>query len=147
MVTEKNKAVLDISKIEDRVFRFTGIDVEQKDESIVISMNEYAKSIEEVKVREDRSDEKLSREEMKILRKYVGKLNWLASNTRPDIAIYALDLAKKQKNVTLKDVRDINRIVKNVQEKESKVVFGKIANKNDLCVVGICDAYYHHEEN
>ena len=147
MVTEKNKAVLDISKIEDRVFRFTGIDVEQKDESIVISMNEYAKSIEEVKVREDRSDEKLSREEMKILRKYVGKLNWLASNTRPDIAIYALDLAKKQKNATLKDLRDINRIVKKVQEKESKVVFGKIANQNDLCVVDICDAYYHHEEN
>ncbi len=110
-------------------------------------MNEYAKSIEEVKVREDRSDEKLSREEMKILRKYVGKLNWLASNTRPDIAIYALDLAKKQKNATLKDLRDINRIVKKVQEKESKVVFGKIANKNDLCVVGICDASYHHEEN
>merc|ERR1712237_132668 len=75
MVTEKIRAALDISKIEDRLFRFTGIDVEQKDDSIVISMNEYAKSIEEVKVREDRSDEKLSREEMKILRKYVGKQN------------------------------------------------------------------------
>ena len=51
IVTEKIRAALDISKIEDRVFRFTGSHVEQKDDSIVISMNEYAKSIEEVKVR------------------------------------------------------------------------------------------------
>ena len=40
---------------------------------------------------------------MKVLRKYVGKLNWLAANTGPDIAIHALELAKKQKKVTMKD--------------------------------------------
>ena len=43
------------------------------------------------------------------------KLNWLAANTRPDISIYTLDLAKKQKKATLKDVRDMNRVLKRVQ--------------------------------
>ena len=54
---------------------------------IEISMNDYAVSLEDVEVREDKSDEQLTREEMQVLRKYVGKLSWLAANTRPDLAI------------------------------------------------------------
>ena len=73
--------------------------------------------MDEIEVREDKSDERLMREEMKVLRKYVGKLNWLAANTRPDLAIHALELAKKQKNVTLKDLRSMNRVVKKVHKK------------------------------
>ena len=43
----------------------------------------------------------------------------------------------------LKDLRDINRIVEKIGEKESKVVFGKVARKQDMCVIGISDASYH----
>ena len=62
---------------------------------IEFSMNDYVARLEDVELREDKSDEQLTREEMRVLRKYVGKLSWLAANTRPDLAIYALDLAKK----------------------------------------------------
>jgi len=95
----------------------------------------------------DKSDEKLTREEMRVLRKYVGKLSWLAANTRPDLAIYALDLAKKQKSAVLKDLRSVNRILQKVREKESKIVFKKIAEKGSVCVIGIRDASYHQDEN
>ena len=54
---------------------------------------------------------------MKVLRKYVGKLSWVADNTRPDLAIYALELAKKQKKAVLKDLREINKVVEKVPEK------------------------------
>ena len=84
---------------------------------------------------------------MRLLRKYVGKLNWLATNTRPDIAIYALDLAKKQKNATLKDLRNINRVIKKVHAKDSKVKFGRVAKKEDLCITGISDASHNQEDN
>ena len=47
-------------------------------------------------MREDRSDEMLTKNELKVLRKCIGKLSWLAANTRPDLAIYALELAKRQ---------------------------------------------------
>ena len=46
-------------------------------------MDEYADNLEEIKIREGKSDEELTRDEQKVLRKYVGKLNWLAArNTR-----------------------------------------------------------------
>ena len=92
-VMEEIKRVLDVSKVEDDKFRFTGIDVEKVGDRIEISMNDYAASLEDVEIREDKSSEGLTREEMKIFRKYVGKLNWLAANTRQDLAICALDLA------------------------------------------------------
>ena len=55
-------------------------------------------------------------------------------------------MAKKQKQVKLKDLRDVNRILKKVQEKESKVLFTKIGEKDQLCVIGISDASYHHDD-
>ena len=87
------------------------------------------------------------REELKVLRKYGGKLNWLAMNTRPDLAINALELAKKQKKATLKDLRNVNRILKKVSDKESRVVFRRIARREDLCMIGITDASYNQEGN
>merc|ERR1711984_63069 len=146
-VTEEIKKTLDISKVEDGRFRFTGIDIEQIDGRIELSMDEYADSLEDILIREDKSSEELDREEMRTLRKYVGKLSWLATNARPDLSIYALNLAKKQKQATLKDLRDVNRILMKVREKESKVVFRKMGEKEDLCLLGVTDASYYVTEN
>ena len=109
-------------------------------------MENYAKSLEDIQIREANADETLTRDELKIYRKFVGKLNWLAANTRPDLAIYALDLAKKQKKAVIKDLREVNRVLKKVREKESKVVFTKIGKKEELCVMGVSDASYHNDD-
>ena len=63
----------------------------------------------------------LTKDELKVLRKYIGKLNWLAANTRPDKAIYALDLAKKQRRATLKDLRDVNRVLRKFKKRKVKL--------------------------
>ena len=73
-------------------------------------------------------------------------MNWLAANTRPDLAIYALELAKRQKKAVIKDLREINRVLKKVREKESRVLFTKIGEKNELCVMGVSDASYHQDD-
>ena len=120
---------LDMSKVGDDKFRYTGIDIKKVENGIEISMDEYAESLEKLKIREGKPDKELTRDEMKVLRKYVGKLNWLAANTRPYIAIHALELAKKQKKATLKDLKEVNNILKKVHEKESRVMFKKLVEK------------------
>ena len=62
MVTEKMSEALDVSQVEDNHFRFTGIDVKKIEDGIEISMEDYARFLEEVKIREDRSDEALTRD-------------------------------------------------------------------------------------
>ena len=73
-------------------------------------------------------------------------MNWLAANTKADLAIYALELAKRQKKAAIKDLREINRVLKKVREKESRVLFTKIGKKDELSVMGISDASYHHDD-
>ena len=89
-VTEEIGKALDVSQVEDDQFHFTGIDVEKVKDGIQISMEDYAKSLEEIQIRDAKADETLTRDELKVLRKYIGKLSWLATNTRPDLTIYAL---------------------------------------------------------
>ena len=113
---------------------------------IEISMVDYAKSSEEIQIREAKADEILTREELKFYRKFVGKFYWLEANTRPDLVIYALELAKRQKKAVIKDLREVNRVLKKVREKESKVVFTKIGKKEELCVMGVSDASYHNDD-
>ena len=63
------------------------------------------------------------------------------------MSIYALNLAKKQKQATLKDLRDVNRILMKVREKKSRIVFRKIGEKEGLCLLGSTDASYYITEN
>ena len=84
-VTAEIKKALDVSTVEDDCFRFTGIDVKKVENGIEISMDEYARSLEDIKIRDAKADESLTRDELKVYRKFVGKLNWLAANVRPDM--------------------------------------------------------------
>ena len=102
MIAEK----LEILKLEDNEFRFTGMDVKKDGDVIIVSMEDFPKSLGTIEIRKGMPDDPLTEVEMKVYRKYVGKLSWLASNTRPDLAIHVLNSARKQINTVLKDLRD-----------------------------------------
>ena len=75
---EKLDKLLTVSKVERDTFPFTGIDVEKVADRIVLSMEEYIQSIEEIaEIRKVKKDMPLTETEMKLFRKYIGKLNWL----------------------------------------------------------------------
>ena len=78
--------------------------MKKEGEVIIVSMEDYAKSLEKIEIRKGLPDDPLTEVEMKMYRKYVGKLPWLASNTRLDLAIHVLNSVRKQKNAVLKDL-------------------------------------------
>ena len=67
------------------------MDVKKDGNVIVVSMEDYAKSLDKIEIRRGMPDNPLTEIEMKMYRKYVGKLSWLASNTRLDLAIHVLN--------------------------------------------------------
>ena len=68
-----------------------------------------------------------------------GKIAWLANSTRPDLCYQALQMSKKNQGATISDLRDINRILKRVREKESKIKYGHLGDKDDLVIIGLGD--------
>ena len=49
-------------------------------------------------------------------------------------------MSKNSQEATISDLRDVNRILAKVRERESKVKYEHIGEKDDLMVVGIGDA-------
>ena len=47
-----------------------------------------------------------------------GKIAWLANSTRPDLCYQALNMSKKNQGATISDLKDVNRILKQVRAKE-----------------------------
>ena len=79
---------------------------------------------------------------MKLFRKYVGKLSWLAENTRPDLAIWVLNLSKRNSNATIGDLKRINQVVKKVKSRQSRIKFSRIGTREDIIVHSVGDASY-----
>ena len=116
-------------------------------DGIQILMEDYVQSLEDIQsIRKAERDEELSKLEMKEFCKVTGKLSWLANSTRPDLSFTALRMSKKNNSATIADLRDINRILKKVRERESCIKFEKVGNKEDLIVVGIRDASFKSDE-
>merc|ERR1712243_219724 len=123
-------------------------DVKIVTDGIEISMEEYAKSLQnitELRKVEDRNDP-LNKEEMKLYRKMTRKIAWLANSTRPDLCCQALQMSKKNQEATILDLRYINRIIKQVHSKESKIKYAHIGNREDLVVIGLGDTSYKHDD-
>ena len=110
-------------------------------------MKDYADSVEEIKeIRKADRNERLTTAELKEYRKYTGKISWLSQGTRPDLSYSALNLAKKNNNAVISDLRNVNRIVEKIKKEENKVVYGRIGDKETLQVIGIVDASYKSDE-
>ena len=67
------------------------------------------------------------------------KLSWLVNSTRPDLSYIAIRMSKKNNSATIRDLRDVNCVLKKVRERKSKVKFEKIGSKEDLRIAGIAD--------
>ena len=74
-----------------------------------------------------------------------GKISWLAKSTRPDLNYTAFQMSKKNTNTTIADLRDANRVLKKVRERDSHLRFGKIGKREELIVMGIGDASFKTE--
>ena len=55
-------------------------------------------------------------------------------------------MSKRNQEATISDLRDINRIIKQVHSKESKIKYAHIGNKEDLVVIGLGDASYKQDD-
>ena len=108
-------------------------------------MEEYAKSIEEIQdIRKAKADDLLTKQELKVYRKYAGKIAWLAANTRPDLLITALLMSLNNSEARIRDLKRINHVIKRIHSKSNKVVFSRVGNKEELVIFGLGDASYRN---
>ena len=89
------------------------MDISATDDGIMIHMEDYINSLEDIKdiCRADR-DKSLTKAELKEYRKVTGKLSWLANSTQPDLSYIALSMSKKNISAKISDLKNVSRVLK-----------------------------------
>ena len=102
-----------------KVFVYLGIEINQnKDNSVMISQESYAYSINTIALSKDQ----LSNKEFSItlgtvpsVRFLLGQLNWLAQIPRPDISFDICNLSTEVKHMKVCNVINLNKAIKHIK--------------------------------
>ena len=92
-----------------------GLDIEQTAEGIIVRQEHYTDEVEEIMLFDKtnrNSNESLSTEESRKLKKVAGQLSWVASQTRPDLSFDALELNIMKNKLTVEQVSRVNKAIR-----------------------------------
>merc|ERR1712121_556914 len=90
------------------------------------SQKKYIESLETIQ--NIGKDEQLNKKDKRKLRAAVGQLNWIAFQTRPDMAFDACNAAVSLKNATTKDVKSANKSIRKAKANEVNIKFNNIGD-------------------
>ena len=107
LLTSKLKKRFTFGRTELTKFKFTGLNVEQKEDGIYVDQIDYIQNIQAISAyRMDAQEgESLNKSEFKAYRGITGQLNWAAENTRADLAFDVRHLATQNKNANIADLK------------------------------------------
>ena len=128
-------------------FNYVGVKLSQRDDySIEASQDEFIDEIEYIPItplQKAKKDEPLSSDDIRLLRGVLGKLNWIAGMTRPEISFSVSQLSSHIAHATVSDLITANKVVKFVKSRSSFIKFPKV-NVNNLCVKVFADASWNN---
>ena len=128
-----------IGSEEHKCFRYLGITIKQEQDGIMVNQDSYIKhGIQEVDIAkryESRKSDEVSVKDKTNYRSVVGQINWIATQTRPDVAYDVCELSSAFGHTCVGDVIKANKVVKKVKDNPVSLWFGKV--KLDECML-IC---------
>ena len=122
-------------------FKYVGLNVHRSNEAITIDQNSYIDQIEEVPIanRNERF-RTLNSDEQREYRGVCGQLNWVASQTRPDLSFEVCRLSTSLNDATVDDMIQANKAIRKCKQRSVSITFPQL--QKPLHLVAFCDASY-----
>ena len=134
--------IIGSQKIKD--FKFIGWNVCQYKSGIYVDQIDYQQSILPVELEDARKgqvDYELNCEEKKNYQGVLGKLQWITSQSRPDLRFAALELSTRAGKPTVADVIKLNAVVRKLKKRSIKIMFPSITpDSSNLKIYAFADA-------
>ena len=114
-VMDKFKSTFKISREEECPFRYLGLEISQESDCLKISQSAYLKSLSPVLLSDEimkNKDHIVSAEEKSIFKRGIGKLGWITSMTRPDVAYHYCVLSTVQANPVISDFVKYKKVIR-----------------------------------
>ena len=130
-VVNKLKEEVLIGSSSSATFRYVGMNINTSIEGIDVHHCPYISSLQPISVsraRSFQSNNALSETEKDSYRMFVGQLNWVSTNTRPDIAYDVCELSSAFKHATVRDISKMNKLVERLQKDALWLHFPRLKN-------------------
>ena len=143
-VYEKISMQFNIGSSSLGAIKYVGLNiVSSSDGKCTIDQNQYSSILQPViisKARMNNSKSELTIKEKAEFRAAVGQLNWIATQTRPEIAFEACFLAGCYKNATVADIVRLNKLIERVKRAPVKIKFPPISDLSSCRLMCYADA-------
>ena len=114
-----------VGNAEQDTFKYIGLNIVSGHHQLsTIDQIQYCNILEPMKLSRGRLNNRLSdlsKSEKTEFRSLIGQLNWVATQSRPDIAFDVCDLSGRVKNAKVADVLQLNKVVAKVTTNSIKI--------------------------
>ena len=145
-VVEILKKEIQIGSEDITPFKYLGMNISQVDGVIYVDQESYIRVTEAVDQIDMKDKERtLNENEQYLYRAICGQLNWIATQSRPDISYDVCVLSTKLNSAKVSDMLYANKVLKKVKAEDIKLMFPKLQFPLKLLV--FCDASYANLNN
>ena len=121
--------------------------MKQNECDIELNQDNYISEMSQVEIQNEQStspDDALNEDERKQLRTVIGQVNWVANQTRPDIAYKACQASISFKDARVKDVKKVNKVVRKLKNDRVVLKFVDLGDLKQCKFLCFSDASYRN---
>ena len=109
-------------------FTYTGINFSQSAKCITMSQQSYIDGLQMISTDDIPPSGRFNAKQIRQVRGLVGKLQWAAKLTRPDISFSMCDLSSRAKDASIVEVKEANKLLKKLHQQQYTVVIPNIGD-------------------
>ena len=134
-------------KISSKHFTFTGLNIFQNENyEIFVDQEDFISKMNVFEFEKQNSENTLNKYENTKVRKTTGQLNWLSSQTRPDLSFDALKLSMNLNYAKNKDAKTSKKVVMKAKQEKVAITFSHVGELKDLKLEVFADASFTSAE-
>ena len=146
-VIKKIEDLFLIGSKESGSFKYIGLNIRSipRNGNMVVDQIQYATTLKPIPISRERMNNKqsqLSDGEKSDYRSLIGQLNWMATQTRPDIAFEVCELSGAFSTATIGDIIKLNKVVNRVVSDCMKIKFPRMEDISDCFLECYSDASF-----
>ena len=144
-VIQKLRQVFLLGSEESEIFRYLGLHIHQQSDKVIkVNQMPQAEGLQEPNLSPERrmqKDSELSPAELTRLRGVAGQINWLATQTRPDLSFDVCDLSCSVRDAKVADLQRAAKVVRKAQSARVSLKYPRL-DLSQSSVVVYSDASY-----
>ena len=132
-----------VVKSEDAVkFKYLGLDLKQSSQYIMLNQDLYVHKLDYLLVHEGLLDAPLSSRAETMIQQANGKLNWIATQTRPDLSFDVSECNSLMKKDRAECFRQVNKHIKKAKKEKSQIAIPNLGCLSELSIIGYSDTSF-----